>query len=475
MKYIILKLISVATLIILSREVNYKTEITITIIGSGNKNILSDINKCYNNQTNFSDLPQEIIINGINQTIKKRHHLNNLINNITMKWDHYLTNCNNMFNNLTDIINFDFSKFDTSTVTSMACMFLNCTKITSINVSNFNTSLVTNMDSMFSDCRELKSLDLSNFDTSSVTNMHHMIYQCFNLISLNVENFNTSKVVDMTGMFEASYSLKSLEINHFDTSSCTIMYAMFHLCTNLTSLDLINFDSSKVTSMGIMFNDCYSLKYLNLYNFNTTIVTNVANIFKGINSSSLTFCFNITKTYNISKMLNHSKSNCSFLCLSNKNKKLIKEKDSCLDECKNDDTYKFEYNRLCYTRCPNGTHNSSIKEYFCEEDLICDNYYNYNYTGCLDEIPIGYYMNDSARRTINKCNIKCENCTNNSTAIDLCISCNSNNLYYPKINDSFNRGGFIECYNETPDGYFLDNNIYKPYVEDSLNILNKGA
>ena len=190
-----------ATLIILSREADYKTEITITIKGNGNKNILSDINICYRNQTNFSDLPQEIIINGINQTIKKRHLLNNSINNITMKWYHYLTNCNNMFNNLTDIINFDFSKFDTSRVTSMACMFVNCTKITSINVSNFNTSLVTNMDSMFSDCRELKSLDLSNFDTSLVTNMHHMIYQCFNLISVNIENFNTSKVVDMTGMF----------------------------------------------------------------------------------------------------------------------------------------------------------------------------------------------------------------------------------------------------------------------------------
>ena len=33
----------------------------------------------------------------------------------------------------------------------------------------------------------------------------------------------------------------------------------------------------------------------------------------------------------------------------------IKEKTLCIDECKNDDTYKYSYNRICLENCPNNT------------------------------------------------------------------------------------------------------------------------
>ena len=86
--------------------------------------------------------------------------------------------------------------------------------------------------------------------------------------------------------------------------------------------------------------------------------------------------------------------------------------------------------------CPNGTHISDNN--ICEDDLICEKYYNYNYTGCLGDIPEGYYLNNSKLKTIDKCNIKCKICNLESIQNNLCISCNINNNFYPKIDDNLN-------------------------------------
>ena len=42
---------------------------------------------------------------------------------------------------------------------------------------------------------------------------------------------------------------------------------------------------------------------------------------------------------------------------------------------------------------------------------------------------------------------------------NLCTKCNIG--YYPKENDIKNLGEYINCYNETEEGYYLDINIYK--------------
>ena len=66
----------------------------------------------------------------------------------------------------------------------------------------------------------------------------------------------------------------------------------------------------------------------------------------------------------------------------------IKEKNLCVDECKNDDTYKYSYHRICLKICPNNT-------------------FNINYT-CLDKIEIieteiitNYLENDLATSDLN--------------------------------------------------------------------------
>ena len=45
---------------------------------------------------------------------------------------------------------------------------------------------------------------------------------------------------------------------------------------------------------------------------------------------------------------------------------LIKEKRKCIDECYNDDTYKYEYNNKCYKKCPD----NKICKYKIGEDIL---------------------------------------------------------------------------------------------------------
>ena len=147
--------------------------------------------------------------------------------------------------------------------------------------------------------------------------------------------------------------------------------------------------------------------------------------------------------------------------------------------------------------------------------LICNNYSNYQRTECINVIPHGYYCNDTTFKTINKChencetceegpnennnnclscknskfldlgncidkcingyftdiddinkckcsnNIKCFFCSEESKEYNLCLSCNNQKGYYQKSDDEQRTDSFINCYKNL-EGYYLDNNIYKP-------------
>ena len=51
---------------------------------------------------------------------------------------------------------------------------------------------------------------------------------------------------------------------------------------------------------------------------------------------------------------------------------------------------KYQYNNACFESCPKRTSISSIKNDLCE-DLICDKYYNYEQSECINEIGDGYF------------------------------------------------------------------------------------
>ena len=393
-----------------------------------------------------------------------------------------------MFERCHNLSSIDLSNFNTSSVTSMFAMFNECKSLTSLNLSNFNTSSVNNMNYMLQYCEKIEYLDLSNFDTSKVTNMDTMFKGCKKLKSLNLSNFNTKSLKEIAGMFQECNSLVELDISNFDTSSITRMSLLFSGCYNLTSLNLSNFNTRKVTLMDHMFENCFSLTSLNISNFNIQKVNDMTKMFKGCENlrlldlnnldfsnvenyenifddinENMTYCNNKEPNSNIINLLSEYNNICS--CNLNPGNIIIPNL-ACIFDCnknkKNNNI--FIFNETCYQTCPIKTKILASNNFLCEY-LNCENnnsYYNLNQTECIKDMPKRYYINDTDIKTIDICSIECLDCSLESNYYNLCISCNTDNNFYPKLNDSLNKNSFIKCYNKTPENYILDNNMYKP-------------
>ena len=272
----------------------------------------------------FRPLPNKILVNGKEiDMVDSQINVTDTNSVIELFWNETITNCSEMFAEMSNISEINFTDFDTSKVTDMSNMFMNC--------------------------KSLKELDLSSFDTSNVMDMSKMFYNCINLNNLHINNFKTEKVTNMERMFEYCMSLENLDMHNFNTLSVTNMDYMFHFCSNLKNLDLSKFNTSAVTSMMAMFASCISLDTLNLsfFDFSNTInssymlfdtslmILDLTN-FKG---ESIIFSDDILK-FN---------PNLKYIGLQNYNGKDIfknLEADSDTIICADNDTTKFESNLL---------------------------------------------------------------------------------------------------------------------------------
>ena len=372
-------------------------------------------------------------------------------------------NMSNMFKNCNSLTSLNLQNFDTSKVSNMNEMFFNCSSLLKLDLQYFNTSLVENMESIFKNCYKLEYLDISNFNTSLITNMGSLFENCFSLKSLNLQSFNTSKAQTMVNIFSNCNSLLSLDLSNFDTSSVTSMDYMFLNCTNIISLNIDNFITSSVISMSYMFHGCSSLLSLNLSNFNSSTISKYKYMFDNI-YKDLLYCIDDRKKYVFHSLLSSYKEDCLIICNSFNNKKYIKDKFLCLDNCKDDDKYNLEYKNECYIECPGSS--KLIKEkLLCIDSCKNDNIYKYEYKNecykecpnntffineeylCYESIPKGYYCNDTRLKTLEKCHKKCIECKEGPTE-------NNNNCLICLDSLFFNMGN---CINNCTNGYYIEN------------------
>ena len=254
-----------------------------------------------------------------------------------------------------------------------------------------------------------------------------MFYDCINITEIDLSHFDTSQVIYMNRMFYNCISLALLDLSHFDTSQVIYMNSMFYNCMSLTSLDLSNFDTSQVTRMDYIFYNCTNLEYINLNNFTGIKLSNISSdysyMFSNIQENAV-ICINETDD-NIKIVEQIKNIICHLINCENNwklNQKKLNYNNTCIDNCYNDEMYKYEYNGKCYNICIYGYIND---------------------TACMCELE------------------KCLLCSNVALYYNLCNKCNYN--YYPKEDDINNIGEYINCYNYSIDGYYLDKNelIYK--------------
>jgi proprotein convertase subtilisin/kexin type 5 len=239
------------------------------------------------------------------------------------------------------------------------------------------------------------------------------------------------------------------------------------------------------------------------------------------NNIGITNCYqDCTKKYYFDSSNNF---HCVDECPSNY--KLITNTNKCIDNCMHDNIYNstYELDGVCYKECPSTAHILDEGNRICEADLTCndDEYFNYERTECISDIPTGFYCDDENLRTIAQChtkckrcnrgptennnnciecketkyfylgncldtcthgnyeddlmlkctceeNIECKECTEQSNSLQLCKSCNIQKGYYPKSDEEERDDGFIKCY-KNPEKYFLDNEKYYPCYETCLS------
>ena len=330
---------------------NMSQSVTLIFRGKGRQMIFGS------NFYNYDNI--SVVVNGTFESLS-----NNAINftdeealyQIDLNWlgdYNEITSLNNMFSNVTGLLQANFSCFDFRFITDMSNMFANCTNIESVIFPNhINTSIVRNLRGLFYGCVSLKSINnLADFNTTLVTNMGYMFYNCISLKSLNLSGFNTSATSNMEYMFKG--------------------------CKNLEFIDISNFDlkTSNPTMTGF-FENCTNIEYINMENLIEGNVSYTYNLFSQI-PERLVYCaanyeggmfYLLIQLENVLCSVNDCSDNWRESKLRLK-KVSDQNEDFCVEHCAQTLNYKFLYNNTCLAGCPSGTHSVTIDD---EKECIID-------------------------------------------------------------------------------------------------------
>ena len=239
-----------------------------------------------------------------------------------------------------------------------------------------------------------------------------------NIIEVDLSKIDASKITTMSKMFSGCSSLEKINFGNINTSSVENMEYLFYGCSKLTTIDLSKFDTSNVKTMEAMFCYCDKLKYLDLSNFNTQKVTTINSMF--YYCDSLIFLnlknFQINSTVDKTDAFDEISGNVKY-CIKDENTRnylLPDEYFLCNDICFNENIKIDIKNNKCIETC-------SGQKYY-------GSYYKYEYNNiCYFECPTDTYP----------------------------LFCNGN-----ECND------IRECFDKTPENYYLDINYNVNIVLD---------
>ena len=308
----------------------------------------------------------------------------------------------------------NLGNINTSSVESMRSMFNNCIKLSSINLSNFDTSHVTTFQKMFKNCINLKYLDLSCFQSFNLLNMDSMFHNCKSLIYLNLYSFQLKNTIRINNIITNNNPNITFCINDNDTKNNLFGYDSISRCLlpctddNNTNINILP-DGGALSCLNYEFEKeyediCLHVSLDETYELYNEEEENIANQEDDLdiddncydnckscygegnetynnckeckdnltfynNSDNIINCYPICNNYYYFDELNN------FHCIEKKDcpvkyNKLILDKNKCIDECINDDIYKYDYNNKCYKKCPENTISNEINNFTCSIRLI---------------------------------------------------------------------------------------------------------
>ena len=133
------------------------------------------------------------------------------IYDINIKFNIKLKDCSYMFARCQNIINIDFTLFNSECINNMECMFYECKNLKSINLFSFNTSNAKSIDDIFYGCNHRDNFDLSSFDIKDIEDS-----SSGDLNDINLEGPNEAEIQDyykIVFIGESGIGAKSCLIN----------------------------------------------------------------------------------------------------------------------------------------------------------------------------------------------------------------------------------------------------------------------
>ena len=391
---------------------NSESEIHLVIKGEGSQPLMVEF---------LTYEPSEVWVNGIHRSeCSKSCDLSGYKSKVILKFEEKITSLSYFFYGLKNIIEVDLSKFHTSLVTKLDLMFNECSNLEIVRFGDANLSNVKSMMSTFFECTKLIYIDLSNFDTLNVERMDNMFNNCESLIYLNLKKFKLTNSVYSNGAFSGVPSNAKYCIEDTSTKNILSISGTNSDCSHKCFKENIKLDTVRKECTENCKSSGYEYEYNNIC-YNECPIGSYSIFCDSSECNEITKeCFdtlpegyyldseekNYKKCFEKCKscfgpgnatnnncrecqqeliFLNETlfQSNCyekcqyyyyfdensKYYCTENDKcpdeyNKLILEKNKCIDECKKDDIYRYEYNDSCFIECPNGTINDE-SNYIC--------------------------------------------------------------------------------------------------------------
>ena len=308
----------------------------------------------------------------------------------------------------------DMSKFNTRNLEDMYDTFSECHKLIAVKMQNFDTSKTRIMRGIFHHCYALKYADISNFQTPCVSDVQYLFERCDSLIYADLSSFIIHHTINTDYMFlNANSNIKmcirdDTTINYLpifrnqcsdncfnnnikidlrsntcinNCNECLNNYEYYKLCFDIcpeNTYPKINeflcldkkpkgyYLDNDIHQYNLCYQTCKDCKLKgNETNNNCIECKNGYNFLTDTMYSSNNNCYPICNDF-----FYFDESNifhCITQCPEQFNK-IINEKKKCINECKNDDTYRYEYNNICFQDCP--TESRFLFNYYCIDEII---------------------------------------------------------------------------------------------------------
>jgi hypothetical protein len=120
---------------------------------------------------------------------------------IIIRINNALESISHMFQNCTNLVEVNFSKFISNNIRNIESTFSNCASLNSVYFTNFNSSNIETMDNAFENCESLTELNLSSFTTTNLQTMNSMFKNCKSLNFLNLSNFELNENISFNDVF----------------------------------------------------------------------------------------------------------------------------------------------------------------------------------------------------------------------------------------------------------------------------------